>query len=99
MRIPVAGGDADELPVPTEYHVANPALSPAAVDARGRILVSVISKHSFYYETAILDPASKSFTLVPIAIDGDADMAGWAPDGRILARGHRYSFSLWRYHP
>ena len=97
VRIPVAGGDAEELPVPAEYHVANPGLSPAAVDARGRILVSVISAHSFYYQTAILDPASKSFTLVPIAIDGDAAMAGWAPDGRILARGHRYLFSLWRY--
>jgi hypothetical protein len=77
--------------------VVNPGLSPAAVDARGRILVTVISKHSFYYETAILDPASKSFTVVPIPIDGDAAMAGWAPDGRILVRGHRYMFSLWRY--
>jgi hypothetical protein len=96
-RIPVSGGDAEDLPVPPEYHVANPALSPASVDTRGRILVTVISKHSFYYETAILDPASKSFTAVPIAIDGDAAMAGWAPDGRILVRGHRYLFSLWRY--
>jgi hypothetical protein len=97
IRIPVAGGDTEDLPVPPEYHVANPGLSPAAVDARGRILVSVISKQRFYYETAILDPASKSFTLVPMAIDGDAAMAGWAPDDRILARGHRYLFSLWRY--
>jgi hypothetical protein len=97
VRIPVAGGDAEELPMPPEYHVALPGLSPAGVDARGRILVSVISAHSFYYQTAILDPASKSFTLVPIAIDGDAAMAGWAPDGRILARGHRYMLSLWRY--
>jgi hypothetical protein len=96
-RVPVAGGDAENLPVPPEYHVANPALSPAAVDARGRILVSVISNHSFYYETAILDPASKGFVLVPMAIDGDAAMAGWAPDGSILARGHRYLFSLWHY--
>ena len=97
FRIPVAGGDAEELPMPPDYHVAYPGLSPAAVDARGRILVSVISKHGFYYETAILDPASKSFTIVPIAIDGDAAPAGWAPDGRILARGHRYLLSLWRY--
>jgi hypothetical protein len=57
----------------------------------------VASKHSFYYETAILDPSSKSFTTVPVAIDGDAAMAGWAPDGRIFVRGHRYFFSLWRY--
>ncbi|MFL6451302.1 MAG: winged helix-turn-helix domain-containing protein [Bryobacteraceae bacterium] len=98
VRIPAAGGDAEELPLPAEYHVVIPTgLSPAAVDARGRILVSAVSKHSFFYQTAILDAASKSFTLVPIAVDGDAAMAGWAPDGRILARGHRYLFSLWRY--
>jgi len=99
MRIPVEGGEAEELPIPAEYHLANPGLSPAAVDARGRILVTVASKHSFYYETAILDPSSKSFTTVPVAIDGDAAMAGWAPDGRIFVRGHRYFFSLWRYQP
>ncbi len=97
VRIPVAGGDAEELRLPAEYHVAYPGLSPAAVDARGRILVPVSSSHSFYYLTAILDPAAKSFTLVSMAIDGDAAPAGWAPDGRILARGKRYVSSLWRY--
>ena len=97
IRIPVVGGDAEELPVPAEYHLAYPGLSPAAVDARGRILVPVASNHSFYYQTAILDPAAKSFTLVPMAIDGDAGPAGWAPDGRILASGQRYFLSLWRY--
>jgi len=97
IRIPVAGGDAEALPVPAEYHVANPPLSPSAVDSGGRILVTVISNHSFYYQTAILDPAAKSFTLVPMAIDGDVARAGWAPDGRILAAGERYLLSLWRY--
>jgi DNA-binding winged helix-turn-helix (wHTH) protein len=97
IRIPVSGGDAEELLVPPEYHVAYPGLSPAAVDASGRILIPVVSKDSMYYQTAILDPAAKSFTLVPMAIDGDASPAGWAPDGRILARGKRYFSSLWRY--
>ena len=97
IRIPAVGGRAEELPVPADYHVANPGLSPAAVDARGRILVPVASNHAFYYQTAILDPAAKSFTLVPMVIDGDAAPAGWAPDGRILSRGKRYLSSLWRY--
>ena len=97
FRIPVSGGESQELPIPSEYHIANPLLSPVAVDERGRILVSVLSKHSFYYQTAILDPASKSFTLAPIAFDGDTAPAGWAPDGRILVRGQQYLFSLWRY--
>ncbi len=93
----VAGGGEEELPVPAKYHVAYPGLSPAAVDTRGRILVPVVPKNGFYYQTAILDPAAKSFTLVPMVIDGDAGPAGWTPDGRILARGKRYLSSLWRY--
>jgi hypothetical protein len=97
IRIPVVGGEAQDLPVPADYRVAYPGLSPAAVDSRGRILVPVTSNHTFYYQTAILDPAAKSFTLVPMVIDGDAGPAGWAPDGRILARGKRYLSSLWRY--
>jgi hypothetical protein len=97
VRIPVSGGDAMELPVPAEYHVSDTGLSPAGVDARGRILVTVISNHSFYYQTAILDPAAKSFTLVPMPIDGDAAYAGWTPDGKIVAGGVRYLMSLWRY--
>jgi len=97
IRMPVAGGDAEELPVPAEYHVADPWLSPAAVDERGRILVTVVSNHSFYYHTAILDPVSRTFTLVPATVDGDFARAGWAADGRILAQGERYLFSLWRY--
>jgi hypothetical protein len=97
VRVPVAGGPEEELPVPAQYHVAYPGLSPAAVDTRGRILVPVASNHAFYYQTAILDPATKSFTLVPIGIDGDAAPAGWTSDGRILARGKRYLSSLWRY--
>jgi streptogramin lyase len=85
VRIPVVGSGAEELPMPAEFHLAYPGLSPAAVDARGRVLVPVVSAHSFYFQTAILDPAAKSFTLVPMRIDGDSGPAGWAPDGRILA--------------
>jgi hypothetical protein len=106
VRVAPCAGPIDALVIhdfvelggwPAAYHVAYPGLSPAAVDTRGRILVSVASADRFYYQTAILDPVEKSFTLVPMAIDGDAAPAGWAPDGRILARGKRYLSSLWRY--
>ena len=34
VRVSVVGADAEELPVPAEYHLAYVGLSPAAVDAR-----------------------------------------------------------------
>jgi Tol biopolymer transport system component len=97
VRMPVGGGTEEGLPVPEQFHIADTAFSPSAVDAHGRILVAVLNAHSFYYHTAILDPASKSLKVIPVPIDGDAAMPGWAPDGRILGTGKRYFLSMWHY--
>jgi Tol biopolymer transport system component len=96
FRLSVRGTDAEELPMPPGYQLGFPPLSPAAVDARGRVLVTVVSQ-SFYYKAALLDPATKSLTVIPVVIEGDVAGAGWTPDGRILADGDRYLLTLWRY--
>lgn len=96
FRLSIRGTDAEELPLPPGYQLGFPPLSPAAVDARGRVLVTVLSQ-SFYYKAAVLDPATRSFTVIPIAIEGDVAGAGWAPDGRVLADGDRYLLTLWHY--
>jgi hypothetical protein len=97
FRMPVTGGEGEKLSIPADYHLAYPVLSPAAVDERGRVLVTVLSSHSFYYRPAILDPANHSLTVLPVTFDGDASMASWTADGKILAYGARYISSLWRY--
>ena len=85
--------------MPADYDLTSQTLSPNAVDARGRILVTVLSAHDFYYPTAVLDPAGPSLTVIPVAFEGDISVAGWTPDGRIVARGQRYMSALWRYRP
>ena len=98
FRLSVRGTDAEELPMPPGYQLGFPPLSPAAVDARGRVLVSVLSQsQSFYYKVAMLDPATKSFTVIPVGIEGDVAGAGWTPDGRVLATADRYLLTLWHY--
>jgi hypothetical protein len=96
FRLSVRGTDAEELPMPPGYQVGFPHISPAAVDAHGRILVTVLSQ-SFYYQAALLDPATKSFAVIPIAIEGDIAAPGWTSDGRVLADADRYLLTLWRY--
>jgi hypothetical protein len=66
------------------------------VDARDRVLVTVVSQ-SLDYKAALLDPATKSLTVIPVVIEGDVAGTGWTPDGRILADGDRYFLTLWRY--
>jgi hypothetical protein len=96
FRLSMQGTDAEALPLPAGYQLGFPPLSPAAVDRRGRILISVLSD-SFYYKAAVLDPATKSFAVIPVALEGDVGAPGWAPDGRVLATGDRYLLTLWRY--
>jgi hypothetical protein len=97
VRIPLGGGAEETLPTSAGYRIANPPLSEGAVDARGRILVSVLSINSFFYESAILDPTAKTFTVLPVSAEGDFAYPSWGPDGRVLARGERYLSALWRY--
>jgi|HubBroStandDraft_6_1064221.scaffolds.fasta_scaffold60881_1 serine/threonine protein kinase len=96
FRTSLAGSDAQELLMPSEYHLAIPALSPSAIDSKGRILLTVISAHSYYYHAAIFDPRTKDLRL-PLDFDGDVSAPAWLPDGRIGAAAQRYTSSLWRY--
>jgi Tol biopolymer transport system component len=98
FRTSLAGSDAQELPMASEYHLASPALSPSAIDSKGRILLTVISAHSYYYHAAIFDPRTKDLRL-PLDFDGDVSGPAWLPDGRIGAAAQRYTSSLWRYQP
>ena len=98
FRTSLTGSDAQELLIPGEYHLAIPALSPSAIDSKGRILLTVISAHSYYYHAAIFDPRTKDLRL-PLDFDGDVSAPAWLPDGRIGAAAQRYTSSLWRYQP
>jgi hypothetical protein len=99
VRIPLAGGPAEILAIPPQYTLTGSPLSPAAVDASGRILVEVESLDSWFYLVGMIDPSRKTFTLIPTGFAGDLFGPGWTSDGRIAATGLRISSSLWRYKP
>ena len=99
FRVPAAGGEGEKIVLPPEYQLAEPSFPTTAIDKQGRVLVSVLSAHSFYYRPAIYDPARKSLSVIPVVFDGDVSAAGWTSDGRLYAYGSRYVSSLWRYRP
>jgi hypothetical protein len=98
-RMPLNGGQTEVFAVPPQYTISDDALSPAAVDAAGRILFEVDSPDSWYERVAMIDTSRKTFTLVPMRFSGDVWMPGWESDGRIVATGARLSSTLWRYRP
>jgi len=99
VRLALAGGPTETLTIPPQYTISADPLSPAAVDASGRILFEVDSADSWFEQIAMIDTSRKAFAVVATGFSGDVWKPGWESDGRIAAVGVRLSSSLWRYKP
>jgi serine/threonine protein kinase len=99
VRMPLAGGAPEALAIPPKYTISDEPLSPAAVDASGRVLFEVDSADSWYEHVAMIDPSRQSFSVVPTEFSGDIWLPAWGSDGRIIAIGARIDCTLWRYKP
>jgi eukaryotic-like serine/threonine-protein kinase len=98
FRAPIAGGPEELLPAhPEELRFAINGLSSGAVDAAGRVLVTVLRPDSFYYSVAVIDPAHRTFTRVPIEFDGDVYQPARLANGDIAALTATYRHSIWHY--
>jgi serine/threonine protein kinase len=99
VRMPLAGGPIETLAVPAQYTISDDPLSPNAVDASGRVVFEVDSADTWFERIAMIDPARKTFTVIPIGFGGDLWHPGWESDGRIAAVGNGLNSNLWRYRP
>lgn len=99
LRVPVAGGAEEPIPVLGALRIATPSISPNAVGKDGRVLVAVASPDSWFYRAGILDPRIGKLTIIPINFAGDLLGSGWLEDGRILASGWPFKSTLWRFRP
>jgi Tol biopolymer transport system component len=99
VRMPLTGGQAEALAIPSEYTISDDELSPAAADAAGRILFEVDSADSWYERVAVIDTSRKTFSVISTGFSGDVWMPGWQSDGRVAAVGVRLDSTLWRYQP
>ncbi len=97
LRVPAAGGQAEEIPIPGDFRLSQNVLAPTAVDKRGRILLEVASPNSYYFGTVLLDPSRNIAHHIPLNFDGDVWGPGWTAGGRIAAFGAQINASLWRY--
>lgn len=99
VRVPTSGGAAEAIPLPEGLHFTSDQLSAHAVDAQGRMVFEMSSPDSFFFRTAIYDPARKAVTAIPVRFDGDMWSPIWTPDGRIATIGAGFASTIWRYHP
>jgi hypothetical protein len=97
VKIDTASGNSEEIRLPNSPRLTASPLSPAAVDARGRVLMDVATSSTWFYHAAMLDTASGKLTIIPVDFSGDIMVPGWTADGGIIGAGATLTGSLWRY--
>jgi hypothetical protein len=95
--VALAGGGDRLLPLPARYRHTLAPLMPAAVDASGRLLVTLTRPDSFYYQVATIDAAKGSLRPIPLAVEGDVLAPAWLATGDIMAIAESHRQTIWRY--
>jgi eukaryotic-like serine/threonine-protein kinase len=95
-RLPAQGGDGQRLSIEPSYRLMG-RISPMAVNADGRIIVTVNVPTVFFYQQAILDAAHHTINLLPAPSQAVIANAGWTDGGAIRLVANRWSSTLWHY--
>jgi hypothetical protein len=75
------------------------SLAANAVFQDGRIGLTVVAQDYFFYQAAVVDPATGQVRRIPVAFEGDVRDVGWTSDGKIVAIGAPAKGQIWRFRP
>jgi tRNA A-37 threonylcarbamoyl transferase component Bud32 len=99
LHVPLDGGAAHQIPVHGDTPVSINQLAPNAVATDGRIVVEVVSKGSWFWPAAILDPVTGKLSIVPPGLSYDMILGGWDTEGHVVATALGLECGLWRFRP
>jgi hypothetical protein len=99
LHVPLDGSAPHEIPVAGDLPIAPAVLAPNAVAPDGRILVQVVSRASWFWPAAILDPETGRVAVIPPGLGYDAGLPGWDAQGRAVTIALGLESSLWRFRP
>jgi len=99
LRVPLDGTAPQEIAIQGDMPIAPVQLAPNAVAPDGRILVEVVSRASWFWPAAILDPKTGRLAVVPPGLAYDMLSAGWDAQGRVVTVAMGLESSLWRFRP
>jgi len=97
LRLPLRGGAPQPIAIPEHLRLAAQDFGSNAIDERGRLLLTMQSRDSWFYSLVIFDGERGSFALAPARYRGGLGSASWTADGRIVALGVGLASTLWRY--
>ena len=99
MHVPLDGGEPHRIAVRSDLALAAVGLASNGVASDGRILVEVVSRSSWFWPAAILDPKTGMLAVVPPGQGYDMTLAGWDDQSRVVTGARALESSLWRFRP
>jgi hypothetical protein len=99
LHVPLDGGPPHQITVHGDTPVSLNPLAPNAVAADGRIVVEVVSKASWFWPAAILDPVTGKLSIVPPGLSYDMYLGGWDTEGHVVTTALGLESALWRFRP
>jgi quercetin dioxygenase-like cupin family protein len=98
VRVPASGGPPQSIDLRGDLRLAVPNLKSGAIGPNGRIAVTTASNSRWLFSTGLVDPRG-ALSAIPLTFDGETQQPLWTHDGRIIAVGVDYNFTLWRFRP
>lgn len=99
VRVPLDGAPEREIVFESELRpAAHNTLASNAIGRDGRVLVRATRRDSWYWPTAILDPATGRLEQLWPHVQADF-YSGWTDDGRAVSIAMTTSSNLWRFTP
>lgn len=74
-------------------------MSPNAMDARGRLLATLILRDSWFNPPGVIDTVTGRVTRIPSENLSDYQSIGWTPDGHIVALKIGLRATMWKFQP
>jgi Tol biopolymer transport system component len=97
VRVPLAGGHEQLIPVEDSVRLPTSPLGNAAMSKGGKMLVTVSPGSSWFNPAALLDCQTGRTQIVNVGYPADMLAPGWTPDGKILLVAQPLISSLWRF--
>ena len=99
FSVPLDGGPEREIPIDASITSAPIQMSPNAMDARGRLLATLILRDSWFNSPGVIDTVTGRVTRIPSENLSDYQSIGWSPDGHIVALKIGLRATMWKFQP
>ncbi|HVQ65515.1 MAG TPA: protein kinase [Terriglobia bacterium] len=96
VRMPATGGATEPLELPDGARIES-LVGPASIRRDGQIVVSVVSRGSWFLAAAIFDPRSRTLRRIPLRYDADLFSMSWNQKNEIVTGAFLWRANIWRF--